>query len=101
MKKSRFSEEQIVRILQQAASGQKTQAEVCRDHGVSQNTFYLWKRKYAGLETEDLRRLRELERENEPLKILLAERDLEISAVKKVFRKNALALPSELRERNS
>jgi len=101
MKKSRFSEEQIVRILQQAASGQKTQAEGCRDHGVSQNTFYLWKRKYAGLETEDLRRLRELERENEPLKILLAERDLEISAVKKVFRKNALALPSELRERNS
>lgn len=101
MKKSRFSEEQIVRILQVAASGQKTQAEVCRDHGVSQNTFYLWKRKYAGLETEDLRRLRELVRENEQLKILLAERDLEISAVKKVFRKNALALPSELRERNS
>ncbi len=100
MKKSRFTEEQIVRILREAASGQKTLAQVCRDNGVSQNTFYLWKRKYAGMETDDVRRLRELERENTQLKILLAERDLEISAVKKVFRKNALALPSELRERN-
>lgn len=100
MKRSKFTEEQIVRILQEAASGHKTQAEVCKDNGVSQNTFYLWKRKYAGLETDDLRRLRELERENEQLKILLAERDLEISAVKKVFRKNAWTLPSELRERS-
>ena len=101
MKKSKFTEEQIVRILQEAAGGGKTQAQVCKDHGVSQNTFYLWKRKYAGLETDDLRRLRELEKENEALKILLAERDLEISAVKKAFRKSAWALPSELRERNS
>jgi len=100
MKKSKFTEEQIVRILQDAATRSKTQAEVCREHGVSQNTFYVWKRKYSGLETDDVRRLRELERENEQLKILLAERDLEISAVKKVFRKNAWALPSELRERN-
>ncbi|MBS1703655.1 MAG: transposase [Armatimonadetes bacterium] len=100
MKRSKYSEEQIVRILQEAESGQKTQAQVCRDHGVSQNTFYLWKRKYSGLETDDLRRLRELERENEQLKLLLAERDLEISAVKKVFRKNAWTLPSEFRERN-
>lgn len=101
MKKSKFSEEQIVRILQEAVSGGKTQAQVCKDHGVSQNTFYLWKRKYVGLETEDLRKLRELELENEALRILLAERDLEISAVKKVFRKNAWSFPSELRERNS
>lgn len=100
MKKSKFTEEQIVRILQEAAAGKKTQAELCREHGVSQNTFYIWKRKYSGLETDDVRRLRELERENEQLKILLAERDLEISAVKKMFRKNAWTLPSELRERN-
>ena len=63
MKKSKFSEEQIVRILQEAASGQKTHVEVCRDHGVNINTFYIWKRKYAGLQTEDLRQLRDLERE--------------------------------------
>jgi putative transposase len=100
MKKSRFTEAQIVRILQDAANGQKTQAEVCRDHGVSQNTFYVWKRKVSGMEADDVRRLRELERESEQLKLLLAERDLEISAVKKVFRKNAWTLPSELRERS-
>ncbi len=87
MKKSRFTEEQIVRTLHEAESGQKSQAEICRDHGVSTNTFYLWKRKYSGLQTDDLRRLRELERENDELKRLVAERDLEISAVRKVFRK--------------
>jgi putative transposase len=99
MKKSTFSEEQIVRILQEAASGQKTQAQVCRDHGVSTNTFYLWKRKYAGLQTEDLRQLRELERENAQLKRLLAERDLEVDAAKTLIRKNGWALPSPSRER--
>ena len=99
MKKSKFSEEQIVRILQEAASGQKTQAQVCKDHGVSVNTFYIWKRKYSGLQTEDLRALRELERENAQLKRLLAERDLEIDAVRALFRKNGLPLPNPSRER--
>jgi putative transposase len=100
MKRPKFTEEQIVRNLQEAASGHKTQAEVCKDHGVSQNIFYLWKRIYADLETDDLRRLREFEKENEQLKIQLAERDFEISAVKKVFRKNAWTHTSELRERS-
>ncbi len=99
MKKSKFTEEQIVRILQEAASGQKTQAQVCRDNGVNVNTFYIWKRKYAGLQTDDLRALRELERENAQLKRLLAERDLEIDAVKALFRKNGLPLPIPSRER--
>ena len=99
MKKSKFSEEQIVRLLQEAESGQKTQAELCREHGVSPNTFYVWKRKYSGLQTDDLRRLRELERENDELKRLVAERELEISAVRKVFRKNGWSLPEVLRER--
>ncbi len=101
MKKSKFSEEQIVRILQEAASGKKSQAELCREHGVSPNTFYVWKRKYSGLQTEDLRRLRELERENAQLKRLLAERDLEIDAVRALFRKNGLPLPNPSRERGS
>jgi putative transposase len=100
MKKSKFSEEQIVRILQEAASGQKTQAQICRDHGVNVNTFYIWKRKYAGLQIDDLKQLRELERENAQLKRLLAERDLEIDAVKALFRKNGIALPNPSRGRD-
>lgn len=99
MKKSKFTEEQIVRILQEAASGQKTHAQLCKEHGVNLNTFYIWKRKYAGLQTDDLRQLRDLEKENAQLKKLLAERDLEIDAVKALFRKNGLPLPSPSRER--
>jgi len=85
--------------LQEAASGQKTNTQLCREHGVNLNTFYIWKRKYAGLQTDDLRQLRDLERENAQLKKLLAERDLEIDAVKTLFRKNGFALPSSSRER--
>jgi len=99
MKKSRFSEEQIVRIMQVAASGQKTQAEVCRDHGVSQNTFYLWKRKYAGMASDDVKRLRELEAENSTLKRMVAEQALAIDAMGKVARKNGWTLPKDARER--
>lgn len=100
MKKSKFTEEQIVRILQEAAEGKKTHGELCKDHGVNLNTFYIWRRKYAGLETQDVRRMKDLERENDELKRLVAERELEISAVRKLFRKNGWSLPSELRERN-
>ncbi len=99
MKKSKYTEEQIVKILQEAAEGRKTQAELCREHGVSQNTFYVWKRKYSGLETQDVKRLRELEAENAQLKRLLAERDLEIDAVRALFRKNGWALRGGSRER--
>jgi putative transposase len=99
VKKSRFTEEQIVRILNEVNAGRAVR-EVCAAHGVSDATFYTWKRKYAGMETDDVRRLRELERENDDLKRLLAERDLEVSAARKLIRKNGWALPSELRERN-
>jgi putative transposase len=100
MKKSKFTEEQIVRILQEAAEGKKTHTELCKEHGVNLNTFYIWRRKYAGLETQDVKRMKELERENDELKKLVAERELEISAVRKLFRKNGWSLPSELRERS-
>ncbi len=93
MKKSKFTEEQIVRILAGSVVGSKTQAQLCRDHGISPNTFYIWKRKYAGLQIDDLRLMRELERENAHLKRLLAERDLEIDAVRALFLKHGLALP--------
>jgi len=99
VKKSQFNEEQIVRILQEAASGQKSQAQLCREHGVSENTFYTWKRKYGGLQSQDVRRLKELEQENSQLKRLLAERDLEVDAVRSLLRKNGWALPNGQRER--
>ncbi len=87
------------RILQEAASGQKSQSQLCREHGISENTFYTWKRKYGGMETQDVRRLKELEQENSQLKRLLAERDLEVDAVRSLIRKNGWALPNAQRER--
>ena len=101
MEKSKFSDEQIVRILQEAAKGAVTQAELCRQHGVSENTFYLWKRRYASMETEDVKRLKELERENSQLKKLLAERDLEVDAIKTLLKKNGWAPSSGCAPRRS
>lgn len=63
MKKSRFSEEQIVGILQEAEKGSMSQAEICHENGVSQSTFYIWKRKCADMAQEDLGKLRDLERD--------------------------------------
>jgi len=99
MKKSKFSNEQIVAILEEAAAGHKSQSQVCRESGISENTFYVWKRKYGGLQSQDVRRLKELERENAQLKRLLAERDLEVDAVRSLLRKNGWALPNGGRER--
>ena len=100
MKKSIFTEEQIVKILGELKAGVPMKT-ICASHGVSGATVYTWRRKYAGMENDDVKRLRELEKENEALKLLVAERELEICAVRKLFRKNGWALPSELRERNS
>lgn len=101
MKKSKFSEEQIVKILQEAATGEISQAELCRKHGISPNAFYLWKRKYAGMETEDIRRLKELEAENAALKRIVANQALELEATGKLLRKNGFRLPSAGRGPNS
>ena len=101
MKKSKFNEEQIVKILQEAASGQMSQAELCRKHGISPNTFYLWKRKFAGMETDDVRRLKELEAENAALKRIVANQALELDATGKLLRKNGFRPPSAGRGSNS
>jgi putative transposase len=87
MKKKRFSEEQIVSVLREAASGGKTIGGVCRRHGISEPTFYIWRRKYESMTESEVRRLRELEKENGRLKKLLAERDLEVDAMKELLSK--------------
>ncbi|RYG28234.1 transposase [bacterium] len=79
VKKSRFSEDQVVRILGEVSAG-KSVREVCKLHKVSEGTLYTWKRKYAGMESDDMRRLRELEAENAALKRIVAEQALTIDA---------------------
>ncbi len=86
MKQSRFTEAQIVDVLAQAARSDMTARDVCNVHGICEQTFYRWKRKYGDMSTSEVRRLRELEGENARLKRLLAERDLEIDAIKDVLR---------------
>lgn len=76
MNESRFSEDRIVRILQEAASGQLSQAELFCKHGISKNTFCLWKRKYSGIETDDVGRLKELEAKDAALKRIVANQAL-------------------------
>lgn len=93
MKKSRFSEEQIVRILGEVSSG-KTVREVCLAHDVSENSYYTWKRKYGGMESDDIRRLKELEAENAALKRIVANQALELEATGKLLRKNGFRPPS-------
>ena len=87
MKESRFTEEQIIQILGEAERGDQTISAVCRAHSIAETTFYKWRQKYGGLEVPDARRLRELEKENSRLKRLLAERDVEIDAMKEVLAK--------------
>ena len=81
MKRSRFTEEQIVGILKEQEAGQRT-ADVCRRHGIAEGTFYKWKAKYGGLEVSDARRLKALEDENARLKKLLAETMLDNAVLK-------------------
>ena len=81
MKRSRFTEEQIIGMLKEHEAGMKT-AEVCRKHGISEATFYNYKAKYGGLEVSDARRLKALEEENAKLKKLLAEQMLDNAVLK-------------------
>jgi putative transposase len=81
MKRSRFTEEQIIGMLKEHEAGMKT-AEICRTHGISEATFYNYKAKYGGMEVSDARRLKALEDENAKLKRLLAEQMLDNAVLK-------------------
>jgi len=85
--KKRFSEEQIIGILKQQESGVKT-ADVCREHNISQNTFYTWKSKFGGMNVSEAQRLKALEAENAKLKRIVADLTLDNVALKDVLSKN-------------
>jgi putative transposase len=87
MKRARFSEEQIIGILKEAESGVKA-AELCRRHGISDATFYVWRSKYGGLEVSEMRRLRQLEEENRRLKSIVADQALDLRVLKDILAKN-------------
>ena len=92
MKKSRYTEEQIIAILKQHEAGVKT-ADLCREHGISDATFYNWKAKYGGLDVSEAQRLRQMEDENRRLKTLVTDLSLDKEALKAVIRKNGWSLP--------
>ena len=93
MKKSRFSEEQIIGILKQGEAGMKT-GDLCREHGISAATFYGWKQKFGGMDVSEAQRLRQMEDENRRLKQLVADLSLDKEMLKAVIRKNGWSLPS-------
>ena len=87
MKKKRHQEEQIIRILREAERGDKTVGEICRDHAITEPTFYRWRKKYGGMEIAEARRLQELEKENGRLKRIVADLTLENDAIKEFLEK--------------
>ena len=88
MKQGQFTNEQIVAILQEAERGEKPILALCKEKGISGATFYAWRKKFGGMQSRDVQRLKELEKENARLKRLLAERDLELDVVKEALAKN-------------
>ena len=89
MKASHHTAEQIVKILEQAEKGDQTIGALCRAHGIAENTFYRWRKTYGGMSVNEAQRLKELEKENARLKRLLAERLLEVDALKEFLGKKA------------
>ena len=87
MKRGQFSQEKIVAILHQAEKGEQTIQTICKEHGVTETTFYRWRKVYGGMTVSEASRLKELEKENARLKRLLAERDLALDALQEYLQK--------------
>jgi putative transposase len=87
MKRSRFTEEQIIGVLKEHQAGLSA-AELCRKHGISDATFYNWRSKYGGMEVSEAKRLKQLEDENNRLKKLLAESMMDVSTLREMLGKN-------------
>jgi len=86
MKKSKFNESQIISILKQQQAGMSV-SDICREHGISQATFFNWKSKYGGMDLNNLKRMKELEAENARLKKMYAEKSLQNDALKDLIEK--------------
>jgi putative transposase len=89
MKTNTHTPEQIIKIIEQAEKGEQSIAAICREHGIAENTFYRWRKAYGGMSVNEVQRLKELEKENNRLKRLLAERMLENDLLKELLQKKA------------
>ena len=87
MKTNSHTPEQIIKIIEQTEKGEQSIAAICREHGIAENTFYRWRKAYGGMSVNEVQRLKELDKENNRLKRLLAERVLEIDLLKELLGK--------------
>jgi putative transposase len=87
MRRSRFSQEQIIGILKEHQAGMPA-ADLCRKHGISDATFYIWRKKYGGMDVSEAKRLKALEEENAKLKKLLAEQMMDVATLREMLAKN-------------
>ena len=94
MKKTRFTESQIVKALKEYDGGRKAD-DLCRELEISKATLYNWKAKYGGMESSDVKRLKELEEENSRLKRMYANLAMDNEALKNLFTKKGWALPQK------